>query len=564
MMQVLENNKIADLIYQNIIEEFSKQNWLETLANNLFFLHSSTLKRLNITTNDYMINPSTPYEDIEDYTNEIFTPGVHSPNEVISRLSSISESVEKSFLQSGKTLTPQHNNPLNNTDFHLEPLNCYKRSLIPTIHDYYSQLQHNILENCLEPEDIESLAKNSENSSFLFIKHQRITQGLFIFSTDLTKENTHNATIHHLSSINIHNLGNILQQVLKYLKSSNYIYANFQFPISLKEDYYKIFQSITTFTQSSEIIRGIHIKVLTGNLNTAFIQIFPYRFMFKGKLDIEISDDSVMGKNNYNEKMVEFGCRPLLLYHIYKIIQALDADEVIDSFFPDERLQKDVISLLEIFQTGENMQFPYIKGEINERNAQKTESCIEIGINWPGCSFISYDVREKKYKFMRFFNAEVYKNEDFSVYYVPTTDPLLKTVFITYPNMVQELKSELRNFKNDLFHKVENLLKGVSSPAPIEELLLPCFDKKCYWDMGWMHNFVVKDNEESQCYVSKCWETAEISINPPQEAFGGLKGEKVKLISDDFILVLIHSDLEVLLEIPICVALVSANDWKTV
>lgn len=564
MMQVLERNKIADLIYNNIIEEFSNQNWLEVLVSHIFSLHSSTIKRLYTAASSDLINPTTPYEDIEDYTNEIFTPGVHSPNEVFSRLSSISESVDKSSIVSEKSLKPQHPNPLNDTDFYLEPLNCYRKTLNSIIQDYYSQLQTTTLENCLQPEDIETLAQNSENSSFLWIKDQNITQGLFIFSTDLTKENIYNANVHHLSSININNLGNIIQQALKFLKSSNYIYANFQFPTSLKEDYYKIFQSITTLTQSSEIVMGIHMKILTGNLNTAFIQTCPYRFMFKGKLEIEIGDISLMGKKNYSEKMLEFGCRPLLLYHIYKIIQALDADEVIDSFFPDERLQKDMISLLEIFQTGENMQFPYVKEEINEKNDQKTESCIEIGINWPGCSFISYAVKEKKYKFMRFFKANVSKSEHFSVYYVPTTDPLLKTVFITYSNMIQELKSELKNFKTDLFHKVENLLKGVSSPMPIEELLLPCFDKKCYWDMGWMHNFVVKDNDESQCWVSKCWETAEISVNPPQEAFGGLKGEKMRLISDDFILVLVHSELEALLEIPICVALVSANDWKIV
>lgn len=72
ILKNVESDKFADLVYNDLIEEFIYQNWMEQLAvNSLGFTKQlSRINSLKIDTKD------TLYQNIEDFVLEVFTPGV--------------------------------------------------------------------------------------------------------------------------------------------------------------------------------------------------------------------------------------------------------------------------------------------------------------------------------------------------------------------------------------------------------------------------------------------------------------------------------------------------------
>ena len=102
----IDISKIQEFIYEIILNEFLSQQWLSSLVSNLITNRVSTEKIV-------MMNPDLlkrtltgrieEIEEIEDNTLEVFTPGVHSPNAVLSRIDSVSESNDKFSVYSEKT-----------------------------------------------------------------------------------------------------------------------------------------------------------------------------------------------------------------------------------------------------------------------------------------------------------------------------------------------------------------------------------------------------------------------------------------------------------------------------
>ena len=71
-----EEGDLVDVCYNDLIEEFVNDDWVESLAITAFGV---TRRQTQLAS---LIMNASKEEVIEDYVHEMFTPGVHSPNEV--------------------------------------------------------------------------------------------------------------------------------------------------------------------------------------------------------------------------------------------------------------------------------------------------------------------------------------------------------------------------------------------------------------------------------------------------------------------------------------------------
>ena len=546
-----EITALCEIFYKEITNEFIDTDWIENLALNFIgFAYSrrSTIQSL-------LGEKMEIIEEIEDNVNEIFTPGVHSPNVVLSEKSSISESLKSLSIHSEQNLLIKKDAKKNEKLKFFE-INENREEILKTLKKYFFHLPNWILSCFFNPEKTVEDCENGENGSWLWYGNDSGILGCLVYSTDVFENDGYSCIVHHVSVVNFAYFGQIIERSLLFLNSKGF------FKIS-----YKFFN--TVLADVSEILLKNKLKEsLIPNSDFKIYNIIYQnnkkslqRVRFSSYIFTKLNPAKIPIKNNTKQEMTEIGNRLNLLANLQKIVKKSNFEEFFENYTPSTRLQKDVLELLQIIDSLGNFDYFYINSEnSSEENTFKTE--LSLSFNWKSCCFVN-SFNSQNYKFIRFTDVSVCKVEDqIFIYFVPTTIKEVSCFFIVYPHIIKELNSELRGFKTDIFHKVENLLKAANDKVGCDELWVPLFSKKVTWDMLWMHGFQVGQGDNCK-FVEQCEEFCEFFMSFPGTPQGLLESKKRLLIDKEFIFGISHKKIYQLIEIPLFVCSVKQDDWIT-
>lgn len=213
-------------------------------------------------------------------------------------------------------------------------------------------------------------------------------------------------------------------------------------------------------------------------------------FALKTICVIEASTEDIGGRDITSPEMIKIGNRQCLLNGVLNLFGKLDKSGISLNGYPKTRLQGDVSDILEIINSTDSFNFPFIKAHSFESQSQAAHflqenqytpafapphkssiSVLDVKFKWISCTNTVKNVNGQTYKFMRFKTKLLkhYKNADNGdIYVLPTGQSGLNAFFIKYDGLKEELMSDLKRFKTDLSYKMEDLLKNMNEEG------LPC------------------------------------------------------------------------------------------
>ena len=180
----------------------------------------------------------------------------------------------------------------------------------------------------------------------------------------------------------------------------------------------------------------------------------PFILKTEGKssnfLSISSNCQISSGKNNYateetSYKMIEIG-------NWHCIINELRRLNHVSSNVSLTRLQKEISEIFEILSYSQN-------------SKKLLSSELALNLRFP-CSCIT----QNKQNYIRFLNVYTKSFENYKIYLIPTTTSKVSIFFIESASLQEELQSEFKFCKTDLFYKVEILLKQNFEKSVTNEL----------------------------------------------------------------------------------------------
>ncbi|CAG9335105.1 unnamed protein product [Blepharisma stoltei] len=106
------NERLQELIYEEILEAHINELNLQKISENTIKSYESGKRRTTLASKSSLIKVDS-VDEPEDYVNEVFTPGEHSPNEYSLNDVQEEEKVEKSIVENEKTNTKAKKNGAN-------------------------------------------------------------------------------------------------------------------------------------------------------------------------------------------------------------------------------------------------------------------------------------------------------------------------------------------------------------------------------------------------------------------------------------------------------------------
>lgn len=544
---------IKNFVYDLIIESFINQSWVESLASSLLNNRSSIGRRLTLQA-EHLFDPGKRLEEIEEYVHEVFTPGVHSPNNVLSRINSVKESLDKLSIASEsfvKFSSPQ----AVYTSYTFEPMFEKRDKISKTLTKYFELLPSLHLNSFLSVEKTIKLSETGQDSSWFWSISNSEIIGCLVFSTD-PYEMYMCCTVHHISVINPSMYSHYIRSSIELLYTYGYYKIFFEFPQNVHPDIQKVF--LENQCREKQKINSVGLSYFVKkNLQKTKLN----KLKFKVEVKLEITGQCLTLKNDYKEEMSEVGTRINLLFALTNFIKHHNMDT--PSKRSKSRLQNELNDLLEIIMSLDTINFESFPLNFNSNTYDNSGvSTMLLNINWTSCAFFNHIYQSETYKFIRFTNITMTKlEENFCIYFAPTNNPDVLSFFIVFPNLQEEIQTEVEKFKTDLFCKVENIFKTIGDKETCDEIWLPGFSKSISWGMTWMEGFEVENSTGENMYVSRSQETVEIEMEFPAQSKGLLKSSPPTVVYSEFIFGITHKYINTLIEAPILVCLVKQSDW---
>ena len=593
----LENYKLADMIYNEYLSEFIGLDWLQKVAENILEFERDNEKKRTVPTLN--IHP----EVAEDNTNEIFTPGIHSPAQYSIGSNEMPNESEESPLPSKKD---EEDYKLEFADFEVlenltsvdfKPVKAYEETMSKILEDYYENIPELQLQVLPQIDILEQELEKGTNPCWYWALSQNKIVGLLAFKFDPSKEDRQLVLVHY-SSLSDSAYMMILDKAVEFLwkldpcqeiRVNLYMTGGIpELPREIKAKYTEL--KFKWKTQYSIPEFGIKIDVMgktrPNNLKSSLKIEEPKLGLLNGCL-IETTRENLDADEKAVNEMIQVGNRQILLSSILSLFGKLDKGQIKLTDYCKTKLQGDISDVLEIINSTDSFNFPLIENLVSENiqeiqsffsqknlkfsatEAKLSGSILDLNFNWVGATHVDYTVNEKVYKFLRFKNKDIkhYKGDDNTEFFrVPTSSPNLQAFFIRYRGMLEELNSELKYFKTDLFYKIEDMLKEMPDASSFgSELWVPAFNKQVKWEIPWIKGYEIPpqtEEDEGSLYVSRCQEHTLLSQSVSQPHPGILKiSPKGKILKDSFIFGLFHTKIDKILEIPLCVCLVQQEDW---
>lgn len=586
-----ENQKISELLYNDLVDKFLEKITLDKVAEKMIERVGSF--RNSITINTSIIKNTT--FDPDDYAADEFTPGEHSPRQIFEESASHTnreESPTKIDELMYEFSDPHEFNSLN--DLSWVPMKISEFSLETIFHEYQSNIA--IAFTKVMP-TIKQLLKETYKGIdpcwYWGLKQNKIL-GALVYSLDYMTDDR-KIIVHHLSCIN----GDLMEQFIDSASSFLFevdscqeIRINMVIPFNseLPREIKKAFNSLKFKWKASADsgIQGCEMNVM-GKVRESGVLANARKselnsFSLKSGCLMEPSVSSVTSNNKTSEEMIQFGNRQCQINSVLNLFGKLDKSGITLTQDHHNRLQEEVSGILEIVNSTDSFNFPNIVSLVSENPQEATNflkkfnfldftttqkssiSVLDLKFKFISCTFIKHQVKASSYKFLRFKSPEVLVGSEFRIFSIPTSLQNIRAVFISYENLKEELESDLRREKTDLFYKVENLLKSVTyTQGETIEFSVPSFSKKVNWIINWMQGYEIppqRDEKNSQ-FIKKCFETIQISTVAPEPAAGILNLEKSKgfVFENSFIFCLTHTGLDRVLDMPLFVCLVESQDW---
>ena len=489
----LFRNILDDLINEHINENFCKilideclQNLFEDQARVSSIDHKiMMIKQLKDLENGYVM-----IDVFEDILNTVLKDGVHniceqSHNEIVTatNLSNVSKVQRENTKASTQILANYNfNYESSNENYHLQQINEKEKNIGIVIERYFSFLPE-IYQSYLPTMSSLLLSANSHiNPSWYWFAANNIS-GLLVFS--ISMENQKRIIIvHHISCIQIEIFEKFLILFENILQNQGF--KSIEFPLMPIN-----FQNI---------VKG---RQFTGNSS-----VNNNTFQIRASCRMTINKEQIL-KEKYSDHMIEIG-----IWHSI-ISELILLKHNPSSKYTYSRLQKEIRDMNQIILSVPNFSYPFTGSQIN-LDIRPAHSCISLAGR----------------PFLRFKNVKTKLSEDFTIYFIPSNIQSTNFFFVSHNNIYEELLSEFKTCKTDLFYKVEAMLQDTQKETITDELWVPCFSKNNQQECEWMSGYQISE----QSYIHICEENLDIKVNCICQTSGMLKLKKKKnFISKDFI-----------------------------
>ena len=506
----------------------------------------------------------------------MFTPGIHSPNEIKANSDEENQIIEASLEE---VLTPKlqfNSNNNKNKDCALEEFAINTSKLEKVLNQYYAELPKEFISFLCDAKMILKMIDDYSNTKFYWIQKEQKIFGLIIYSLD-----TSDIVIHHLSSLNFSSYPDIVQNIIKLLNitETNVVIqylANENIPSSvvkvLKKKNFELITEKKKNNLTEYIARSKKFQILYHNLNLVASTIMQ-------------TSDQCLENNKICQNMIEVGNRHCLLSNILMIYEAeINRLELYQE--TNIRLQQDLNEQLEILLSLDYLKYPLLQTyskistsaaeKILQENQLKTStkpsnssflSLLALKFHLIGCTYVTKLIENKIYKYFRFKSNKIQKklgDDNTIMYIIPTSDKDI-SIFILYSKeLVQELKQGLKRGKTDLFYNVDNIIKAlipVDNNEQAFELWMPCFKKTLEWNIPWIENFKILSENNNQV-ITTCNESINIEVNYPNICNNTLKfnPKNNDCVQENFVFGIYHAEIKEKLDSPLFLCLIGKDN----
>lgn len=547
----LDTEKIVQAITSQLIEIFVGGKWLSDLCKNMCLAEESTMIKDSSMAKDF----SRSIEKREDFTNEVFTPGVHSPNEI-----SIDHTLNHDIVIDSQSLIEDTPRPAH------EFLNAMKKvkspslqvfdekvKFLPDVLNRYRQVVQNVNENIVWFE--EELLRECEkcwNSFFFWIVCEKKIAGMLVYSED-----GFGYVINHISVINFLLLKDIIKEIPKLINKTDYplkiVFK--QRPSGPIEEALKK----TGFGLVEELPDKVVYKNKTKEINQQFLM------QIKNWVKFETSTEKIVRNNRFSIELAEYGNLYNEVSMIYNILEKSSSMDIDES--PENKLQEDLNEILAIVLY---TNYPKIQNfVIKEQERSGVEdtiihtSFLKINLNIFSSIFTSF---ESGQKYIRISSKSVKiraGQEDCRMFLITTNNPDITLFIYDSKTLDIEIEENLRISKTDLFYYTSGLLKSLDESVEYnKDLLIPCFTKNLEFENFLMSGYQILEGEGKPLFINSCQEQVQIQFNYTGPSNSTLSmGNKVWKLVSDFVFGVIETGIFEDLEIPLLVSRIRQSDW---
>ena len=567
LINTYHDEKFLGLIYQEILEEFINLPWLEDLVQ--------TVQRrptvINIS--NQLLNTINSIQNLEDFAMEVFTPGVHSPNEV--SFQKIEETLEED--------SPNLNNPLQVYNFSTDSL------IISSPHLQQVLVKYSNIESALSeyfkllPIEFQQIYNKSEdpntycNPKYYWILENSSICGLLIYSED-----TLGYTIRHISCLNFSSFTELLKLLPILLPNTSSSNLTIKFPLFSPEDLPPPLHE-TLLSLNFTLTPSTNVEYRQDSQN--LIEKFPVKIYTSSIIHLESEKVQVKTTKKVCKEMTEIGSRHCLLSNILRITEGAENIEESSAVI---RLQQDLAELLDIlirsdfspyslFQTYPDIPVSELPGLINrsitdlslEDKCQVSKLVLDLFI--PQCNFVTYDIEGTSYKYLMVPAGKCrvrLGNEGFRLFLIPTNQENIKIFVLQYPDVAMEVQREAKAFGTDLFHNVSEMIKTFDDFEEGQEALwVPCFRKEVFFTVPWAQGFQIIREGDSENFVciKKCFEDMAVQLEYTGKANNTLDffSKSDIVITDTFVFGIYYEPITEMLELPLLISMVNRDEWIT-
>lgn len=554
VFQNLQEEKLCELVYLGLIETFVEMDWVLTVANSMLGAVRSTERKR--TFEPLRIDkPNLVVEEADDYVHEVFTPGVHSPNEVSLSSDAESELVKASY--TSEALTKVISEGKKGGFYELVNFEETFKTAFKCLEQYFKTITEAKIFNPLGK--LKEIANLSENCAWFWLKDKDEIIGCLVYS-NFVWENVKTALIHHFSTVSNEQILSLLSKTQILLTNSGYKSLIFNAVSKKTSELFALANLIPNQT--------VKIRFPWSDSNETFSLLsLPDNFVYNSEpltfkasisasTSLTISENPVKTTEKTSWEMMIIGNRHQILHCILHFLTENSID-FNSSQTPSIRLQRDITELVEIITSLDSFKYPLLS--FHKQSDLIYTSNLDLSFHFPNITTFPYTHKELKYQFLKLQNVHIYRADLYSIFEVQTSIQDLFAFFILYPNLMKELKTELKGFKTDLFSKVDSVLKTLPSEFEVGTLSLPGFRVNVDWNVDWIKGFAFLDDFE-KC-VGECREGVEVKMEFPGNVNGVLRDRDEVVCLDEFVFGLRHKEIDSMLEVPFFACLVREENW---
>ena len=359
IMKTLEMEKVYEMVYFGVVDSFVELEWVEQIAKSLLEFNRNPNRRRKFEPL-VMKQPQLVVEEIEDFALEVFTPGVHSPNQINSEESD--EEVSAKISHTSDMLHKIISQGRANGKYEVVPFNENLKNALNSIKLYIENLPPKIRDLNWSSDEIMSFLEFSQEPSFYWLKDEFEITGCIIYSNLLYKGNK-STLVHHFSTINPNNM-KILFEKSSTLASSRYS-RNLIF--NLKREKIKDLLSLLSIVKFETITLSFPPTLKESSFHSISLpdnfSVTPSNLFFSLRL---FSSNTITTSNSFNtqkpipvKEMKLIGNRHCTLSALLSLSE--DPQDITPANGNPIRLQTDLIDLIEIISSLDNFKYPCIE-----------------------------------------------------------------------------------------------------------------------------------------------------------------------------------------------------------